>query len=202
MVKKRILAAVLALLVFCSAAVFSGCGVDWNSLFEDLGIDGSQSSDDGQEEVELLPEEGSWHAAVMLSSIKSVPFWQRALLALVAGNVAFEVNLEIDAIGTFSYETNTDALKEKIAESAGTVVGFFIKDVDLSDIIDRAVEAVLPENIMGSADRNCYGAFVKDSEGMLNAVTTKGDLLYFKMYGKKLVQLDKEGETVLTFERP
>ena len=202
MIKKRILAAVLAVLIFSAAALFSACNTDWSSLIENIGNLGNiGSGSEDEEETETLPEAGSWHAEVKLSSIKSIPFWQRALLSIVAGNVAFEVDLELTDHGTFSYETNTDALKEKIADSAGTVAGFFVKNIDLSEIIDRCVEAVLPENILGSADRECYGVFIKGEDGMLTAVNTKGETLYFKLFGKKLVQLDKDGETVLTFER-
>ena len=208
MTKNRIITAVLAVLVLCSALAFSGCGTVINSI-SDLFGNGNQSGQSGEEEIETIPEAGSWHAAVKLSSIKSVPFWQRALLSIVAGNIAFEVDLEIEQTdialypaGTFSYETNTDSLKKKVAESAGTVAGFFLKNVDLTEIIDRAVEGVLPENIMGSADRNCYGVFTKEPGGMINAVNTKGDPLFFKSFGKKLVQLDEEGNSVLTFERP
>ncbi|MBR6427461.1 MAG: hypothetical protein IKS28_06505 [Clostridia bacterium] len=77
MTKNRIIATVLAVLVLCSALAFSGCGTVINSI-SDLFGNGNQSGQSGEEEIETIPEAGSWHAAVKLSSIKSVPFWQRA----------------------------------------------------------------------------------------------------------------------------
>ena len=155
--------------------------------------------------VVVIPETGHWHAEVLFSSSiirEKLPWYARIPLAIVLGNTAFEVDVEIED-GSLAYETNTKALKEAASGTVSIILGFFVKDLDLSMIIDRVAEAVLPETVMGK-ERDCYGTFdeeERDEKDRLVVTTTNGETLYFRAFGKTLVQTDEEGNQVLTFKK-
>lgn len=203
-------AAVLALaLIMTLPLLLSGCRNK-----EENGKPGGQdtvstaaptTADDGQgQSAAAIPEIGNWHAEVLFSSkpiSEVIPLWARLLIATLAGNTAFEIDVEFAGNGTFTYETNTETLKRSAAGSANTLLGFFVKDLDLSRFIDNALNAILPETEVGK-NRDCYGTYERDDDGMLTVTTTDGTILYFREFGEKLVQLDADGNTLLSFSRP
>ncbi|MCR5611636.1 MAG: hypothetical protein K6F68_07420 [Clostridiales bacterium] len=161
-------------------------------------------TDDPNQHAVSIPESGNWHAEALFSGQPirdAIPLWARLLIATLAGNTAFEIDVEFSDDGTFTYETNTETLKKAASGSANTLLGFFVKDLDLSLFIDNALNAILPETAVGK-NRDCYGTYERDEDGMLTVTTTDGTVLYFRAFGKKLVQFDENGELLLTFTRP
>ena len=149
-----------------------------------------------------IPELGKWHAEVLFSDMKdAMPFIPRLLIAIACGNTAFEVDLLISDDGTFAYETNTKALIEGATGTASDIVELFSGGQTLISYIENAIEMILPEVVQGK-DRDCYGVFRKEDDGMLILTKTDGQVLYFKVFGKTLVQMDADGKTILTFKRP
>ena len=210
MFRKRCAALILILVLACSA-LLTGC------KHKPADNSGSTASNPQATEiivyvtpeptvpVVVIPETGHWHAEVLFSSSiirETLPWYARIPLAIVLGNTAFEVDVEIEN-GSLSYETNTEALKEAASGTVSTIIGYFLKDLDLSLLIDRVAEAVLPETVMGK-ERDCYGVFdqeERDEKDRIVVTTTKGETLYFRAFGKTLVQTDEEGNQVLSFKK-
>ena len=212
MYKKRILSAVLLIIALLFA--LSGCKSGGSSVpagnTGNSDYSGGSGGSGGSGAVvptptpePEIPERGTWHAEVLFSSntLREVmPWYARIPIAIFAGNTAFEVDVEISDDGTFSFETNTETLKDSVSGTVSTIVGYFVKEVDLTVFIDNAAAVVLPETVMGK-ERDCFGTFERSDDGMLTVTTTKGDILYFKAFGKRLVQLDADGNHVLVFKK-
>ena len=201
---KRLTVWILTFTILSGAVFFAGCGNKPAEANDPEIVSGGEYAGSGSASAPVIkiPELGKWHAEVLFSSLGDViPFVPRLLIAIACGNTAFEVDVYIKNDGTFSYETNTEALKSGASGTISTIIGFFMKEHDLSQYIDNAIEAILPEIVMGK-NRDCYGTFEKEESGMLLVKTTDGQTLYFRAFGETLVQLDEEGNPVLTFKRP
>ena len=208
MVKKRLISAVMILTALLF--VLAGCTSKPAQTTPDNTESGVVWYTDSNGDLVVLPtptpepqipERGTWHAEVLFSSntLREVmPWYARIPIAIFAGNTAFEVDVEISNDGTFTYETNTEALKDSVSGTVSTIVGYFLKEIDLTVFIDNAAAAVLPETVMGK-ERDCFGTFERSDDGMITVTTTTGELLYFKVFGKKLVQLDADGNHILVF---
>lgn len=72
------------------------------------GCDSNRSKD------EIGMEVGKWHGEVKLSDLSgnSMSEEDKSMLALLAGNIFFDIDVEFCKDGTFSYEVNTDKLEE------------------------------------------------------------------------------------------
>lgn len=156
-------------------------------------------------QVVTIPEAGNWHSEVKLSDLDDeFPFWARLLIAIAAGNTAFEVDVNVANDGTFSFETNTEKMKSEIGDSADTLLGLIPVKVDLAEYlspyIDRALDEIMPITAMGK-DRDCFGTFVREADGTLLVTVTTGETLRFKRFGDLLVQLDENGAQLLKFEK-
>ena len=184
----------MAAILVSLTVLLSGAAAGGTVLLSQAETDRAEAS------AVVLPEGGNWHAEVKLSDMEEIPFWARLLIAVGAGNTAFEVDVEIANDGTFTFESNTDKMKEEIAGSANTLIGLLYDKFDFSLYIDRAIEAILPETVMGE-DRDCFGTFERDVDGALLVTTTEGETLRFRRFGKLLVQLDPEGAEVLKFQK-
>jgi uncharacterized lipoprotein NlpE involved in copper resistance len=209
MINKRVLSLILVFIALLF--VLAGCK---NKPAVTPGTDNGGSGNSGYSGTDVpalptptpepyVPEKGTWHAEVLFSSstLKEVmPWYVRIPIAIFAGNTAFEVDVEISPDGTFSYETNTQALKDSVSGTVSTIINYFVKEFDFSVFIDNAAAAVLPETVMGK-ERDCFGTYERSDDGMFTVTTTTGELLYFKVFGKKLVQLDAEGNHILVFKK-
>ena len=184
--KKPVLYVISVLLV--SALIVTICGCSFGAM---------NKSDDS----DVIPEAGEWKATVKLSDLdEMIPFWARLLLSVVAGNTAFDVDLTLSADGTFSYLTNTETFEKTIADSTNTIIGFLLKNIDLSTIIKNALDGILPENVFGE-DKDCFGDYVKGEDGVITCTTTQDKTIRFKYLGGYLVQLDDNNEQVLKFSK-
>ena len=196
MIKRRITAWLLAVMLLGSLALLGGCKSQDGATTESGETAALIPADPA------IPECGSWHAAMLFSSLDDeLPWYVRIPLGIVLGNTAFEVDVEIAQDGTFTYESNTEALKKSASGLTNTLFGLFLKDVDISMFVDNALDTVLPEVSIGK-DRSCYGTYERLEDGTLIFTTTQNTTLYFKAFGKKLVQMDAEGAVMLSFERP
>ena len=144
------------------------------------------------------PELGKWHAEVKLSEMsETLPDDYQFVLSLIAGSVAFEVDVEFFDDGTFLYIMNADKLKESISDSVSTVAGLFIQE-DVSKFTDGIIEAVIERYLFGS-DSECNGTYVIEG----NTITANADnkVLKFEIKGKHLFQLDSNGELGFRFSK-
>jgi hypothetical protein len=185
MIKKTV--SIIIALCLALSAVASLCGC----VAEAPGQSGTE-----QAVSNAIPEAGIWKATVKLSDLRDqIPFWARLLISIVAGNTAFEVELNISDDGTFSYLTNTETIEKTVTDSANTILGYFLKDLDLSYFIRNAVESILPESVFG-ADRDCFGDYERGEDGVITCTTTQDKTIKFKYFGKYLVQFDSDDEQI------
>ncbi|MBR3642037.1 MAG: hypothetical protein IKN57_00880 [Parasporobacterium sp.] len=167
------------LLLIAAAVLFAGCGTQ-------------------EKKKEPGPETGKWHAEIKISDAAgSMSEEDRLLLSMLAGNIMFEAEAEFSEGGMFSYNMNTDKLKEAISESASTILGFFLS-VDLSLFTDRLIESILQEELK-STQKNISGTYTKSENGMITA--NAGETLYFKINGNILSQLDANGREIMSFTK-
>ncbi|MBQ7670067.1 MAG: hypothetical protein IJS45_05035 [Clostridia bacterium] len=170
---------VLMLAVLFAAALFSGC-----DLFK--------------EEKVIGPEVGAWHAEIKLNDVSgSMSDEDKALMSMLAGNIMFEIDAEFCEDGTFTYVMNTDKLKESLSSSLSTVLGFFM-NYDISLFTDRLIEAAL-QDALQSSKYNYAGTYESFEDNLIMA--SDGDMLYFKVNGKTLIQLDDSGNEVVRFTK-
>ena len=152
----------------------------------------------------LMPKEenseiGNWHGEIKLSDLTdSMAEEYQFLLTLIAGSVAFDVDVSFYEDGTFEYSMNTDDIKDSISSSVSTVAGWFI-DQDISSFTNRVVDAVVEEFLLGS-DTHCSGTYTVVGD----IITANGDdhtVLQFELKDNYLYQLDENGESILRFSK-
>lgn len=141
------------------------------------------------------PEVGKWHAEVNVSDL-NLSAEDRTIVSLLAGNIAYEVDVEFFEDGTYSYVMNMDKFREEIQKSTSTIVGLFF-GFNIDVFIDRLVGLFLDS--CGATERNNYGSYTVDENDVITAVGS--DTQYFKVMGGALQQLDENGQVVLTFSK-
>ncbi len=141
------------------------------------------------------PEVGKWYGHVNISDL-NLSAEDRAIVSLLAGNIAYEMNVEFCEDNTYSYVMNMDKFREEIQKSASTILGFFIS-FNLDLFIDRIVDLVLDS--YGATERSSYGSYTVDEDGLITA--SGSDTQYFKYTSGTLHQLNEEGQIILTFTK-
>lgn len=141
------------------------------------------------------PEVGKWYGSVNISDM-NLSDEDRVFVSLLAGNVAYEMDVEFFEDNTYSYIMNMDKFREEIQKSASTVVGFlFSFNIDL--FIDRIVDLLLDS--YGATTRSSYGSYTIDESGLITAVGS--DTQYFRFSSGTLHQLNEDGQVILTFSK-
>ena len=146
----------------------------------------------GCSKKEVGAEVGKWHAEVKVQDIsQSITESDSMILTMLAGSTLFEIDVEFTKDGTFSYVTNMDKLQDEISKSVSAILGFFI-DFDISLFTDRIVEAAIQ-----NSKQEYHGSYVKSESNLITA--EDGDQLFFKLEGKKLIQIDDAGNEIMEF---
>ena len=146
------------------------------------------------------PEVGKWRAEVKINDLSSsMSDEDKAILAMLAGNIMFEVDVEFAENGTFSYFMNTDELEDSISNSFTTLIGFML-NFDVSLFVDRIVKTVL-QDMFETSTYAFAGEYSTSESELITATDPSGFNIYFKVYGGSLVQLNDDGEKILTFTK-
>ncbi len=146
------------------------------------------------------PEVGKWHAEVKIKDLgSSMSDEDKAILAMLAGNIMFEVDVEFAENGTFSYFMNTDKLESAVSNSFTTILGFML-NFDISLFVDRIVEAVL-QDMIKTSNYAFSGEYATSESELITATDSSGFNIYFKVYGGSLVQVNDNGDKILTFTK-
>lgn len=152
------------------------------------------------EEVKEKPAEiGKWHADYKLSDMDSsgMADEDKALFSMLAGNTVMGIDVEFCEDGSFTYDINTDEIEKAVSKSVSTFTSW-IFDYDISIFTDRLVEAAL-QDVMSSSKNNYLGDYTKSDDGIITAVD--GDKLLFKIKANRLIQIDDNGDEVITFTK-
>ena len=151
-----------------------------------------------QHKKEVGPEVGKWHAEIKLSDISdSMSDEDKTIMAMLAGNIMFEIDAEFGEDNSFTYVMNTDQLQKSVSDSVSTLIGFFF-DFDVSLFTDRIVEAAL-QDALHSSKQDYAGTYTRSESNLITA--TDGETLYFKVNGTSLTQIDEEGNTIIRFSK-
>lgn len=152
------------------------------------------------EEVKEVPAEiGKWHADYKLSDMDSSGMAEedKALFSMLAGNTVMGIDVEFCDDGSFTYDINTDEIESAMSKSISTFTSWFF-DYDISLFTDRLVEAAL-QDVMSSSKNNYLGDYSKSDDGIITAID--GDKLLFKIKANRLIQIDDNGNEVITFTK-
>ena len=141
------------------------------------------------------PEIGSWHAEINMKDL-DLTEEDRLLISLLAGTVAYEVDVTFGEDGAFRYVMNMDRFREGLQQSLSTVVGIFL-GFDINVFLDRLVDLALDS--AGTKNQTETGSYVTDSNGLITAVG--GETLYFTLSGGTLYQTNAQGEPLLAFTK-
>lgn len=157
------------------------------------GCDSNRSKD------EVGPEVGKWHGEVKLSDLSgnSMSEEDKSMLALLAGNIFFDIDVEFCKDGTFSYEVNTDKLEEAFSKSVSTF-SKWILNFDISLFVDRIVESALSE-VMENSNTDMTGEYYTREDGVI--VATDNGTIYFKIMANRLIQIDENGNKFIDFKK-
>ena len=155
----------------------------------------SQNSVDAKDEKQPGPEVGKWHGYVNINDL-NLSTEDRAIISLIAGNIAYEMDVEFCEDDTYSYVMNMDKFREEIQKSASTILGYFIS-FNLDLFVDRIVDLVLDS--YGATARSSYGSYTVDEDGLITAVGS--DTQYFRFTSGTLHQLNEDGQIILTFSK-
>lgn len=179
---KRKLALILAM-ILVSSIVFTACG----------------SSETKKEEETIPVEIGKWHADFSVSDIdeNSMAAEDRAVLAALAGDVVFEIDLEFCKDGTFSYILNTNKLEQEFSKTISTISSLFF-DIDVSLFTDRIVKVAV-KDVMKTAKSEYLGEYEKSENGIITAMDE--EKLLFKVIANQVIQVDENGEKILSFKK-
>lgn len=152
-----------------------------------------------QEAKETPAELGKWHANYKLSDMDSSSMndEDKALFSMLAGNTVMEIDVEFCEDGSFTYDINTDKIEKAVSKSVSTFTSW-IFDYDISVFTDRLVEAALQDVLSGSKN-NYLGDYTKSKDGIITAID--GDKLLFKIKANRLIQIDDNGDEVITFTK-
>ena len=153
----------------------------------------------GEETKEIPAEIGKWHADYKLSDMDSsgMADEDKALFSLLAGNTVMGIDVEFCEDGSFTYDINTDEIENAISKSVSTFTSWFF-DYDISIFTDRLVEAAL-QDVMSGNKNNYLGDYSKSDDGIITAID--GDKLLFKIKANRLIQIDDNGDEVITFTK-
>lgn len=164
--------------LFCS--FFTGCG-------------------DAEPEKKIGPEVGTWHADYKLSDMDSSGMAEedKALFSMLAGNTVIGIDVEFCEDGSFTYDINTDEIENAVSKSISTFSSWFF-DYDISIFTDRLVEAAL-QDVMSGSKNNYLGDYSKSDDEIITAID--GDKLLFKIKANRLIQIDDNGDEVITFTK-
>ena len=141
------------------------------------------------------PEVGKWYGHVNISDL-NLSAEDRAIFSLLAGNIAYEMDVEFCEDNTYSYVMNMYKFREEIQKSASTILGYFI-NFNLDLFVDRIVDLVLDS--YGATERSSYGNYTVAEDGLITAVGS--DTQYFKYTSGTLHQLNEDGQVILTFTK-
>lgn len=177
---KKIRRVLIILLVFAIGVFTTACGNDETAK-------------------EIPAEIGKWHADFKLSDMNSSEMAEedKALFSLLAGNTVMGIDVEFFEDGSFTYDINTEEVEEAFSKSISTFASW-IFDYDISMFIDRLVEAAL-QDVMSGSKNNYLGDYTKSEEGIITAID--GDKMLFKIKANRLIQIDDNGNEVLTFTK-
>lgn len=153
----------------------------------------------GAPKKEAKPEVGKWHADYKLSDMNtdSMSDEDKATFAMLAGNIVMGIDAEFCEDGSFSYTINTDEIEDAISKSINTFTSWIFQ-FDVSIFIDRIVEAAL-QDVMKSSKTDYLGDYTKSDDGLITAVD--GDTLLFRIKANRLIQIDEQGNDVITFTK-
>ena len=148
--------------------------------------------------VNTGPEVGEWHARLKMSDIDigSLSDDEKALISLVTGETALEIDAQFSEDGTFLYQMNSDKLEQSISEKTNTIISLFT-DVDLSYLVNNIV-SLISKQVFTSDKRTYYGKYSSE-KGKITAVDE--DTLYFITENDQLIQLDRDGNVFARFDR-
>ena len=179
---KRRLALILAT-ILVSSIVFTACG----------------SSEAKKEEENIPTEVGKWHGEFSVNDINenSMASEDRAILAALAGDVVFEIDLEFCKDGTFSYILNTDKLEQEFSKTISTLSSLFF-DIDVSLFTDRIVKVAV-KDVMKTSKSEYLGEYEKVENGSITAID--GEKLFFKVIANQVIQVDEKGNKILSFKK-
>lgn len=150
------------------------------------------------EEKTIGPEVGKWHGELSISDLSgSLSDEDRLLLNMIAGDVFYEIDVEFFEDGTFTYNMNTDKLKESVSDSVSTLISFFIS-IDVSLFTDRLVEAAI-KDVLGGTKQFYSGKYTKSETGIITA-TDEINIL-FELDSNLLTQIDSSGNAQLSFTK-
>lgn len=182
MTKRRMIGLILVLVM--TLTLFTGCDA---------------LSGQGGQQAAAAPEVGVWHAEVRLSDLTgSMSDEDRMLMAMLAGNIAFEVDVQFYGDGTFAYLVNTDQLQKALSDTVNTMFGFFFS-YDISLFTDRLLEMAM-KDAMQDVKQSYYGTYTKDANDIITAVDG-GEYIYFRLAVGRLIQIDSAGNEVLVFTK-
>lgn len=144
-------------------------------------------------------EIGKWHADYKLSDMdsSSMADEDKALFSMLAGNTVMGIDVEFCEDGSFTYDINTEEIENAVSKSISTFTSWFL-DYDISIFTDRLVEAAL-QDVMSGSKNNYLGDYSKSEDGIITAVD--GDKLLFKIKANRLIQIDDNGDEVITFTK-
>ena len=171
---------ILSALILVCALTFAGC--NQVGLFQ----------------KEIGPEVGKWHAEIPLSDV-SDPMSEEdeALMSMLIGNVAFEIDAEFGEDNTFTYVMNMDKLREALSDSVSAFAGILV-EFDVSSFTDRLVESIV-QDALDSNKHEYAGTYTRSESNFITA--TDGDTLYFQVNDTSLVQIDEDGNTIAKFSK-
>lgn len=179
---KRKLVLILTMIIL-SSIIFAACG-----------------SNETKKEEETIPVEvGKWHAEFSVSDIdeNSMAVEDRAILAALAGDVVFEIDLEFCKDGTFSYILNTDKLEQEFSKTISTISSLFF-DIDISLFTERIVKVAV-KDVMKTTKSEYLGKYEKSEKGIITAMDE--EKLLFKVIANQVIQVDENGEKILGFKK-
>lgn len=156
-------------------------------------------SNSGGTKKEIPAEIGIWHADYKLSDMDSSGMTDedKALFSMLAGNTVMSIDVEFCEDGSFAYDINTDEIEKAVSKSVSTFTSFFFK-YDISVFTDRLVEAALQDVLNGSKN-NYIGDYSKSEDGIITAIDE--DVLLFKIKANRLIQIDKNGDEIISFSK-
>lgn len=177
---KKIKTVLIFLLVFIIGIFTTACG-------------------NSKKEKEIPAEVGKWHTDLKLSDINSNEMAEEdmALFSLLAGNTVMGIDVEFFEDGSFTYDINTDEIESAFSTSISTFTSW-IFDYDISVFIDRLVESAF-QDVMGGSKNNYLGDYTKSEDGIITAIDE--DKMLFKVKANRLIQIDEDGNEILTFKR-
>ena len=144
------------------------------------------------------PEVGHWHAECRLSDNRSgMSDEDYYLTSMLSGDVVFEVDLYFDSEGEFSYEVDTEKLKESMSASMGAISGLIL-GFDLTPFIDNLMDSAFREAMPGFM-QSMEGTYTKEGD-VITAVTDDGQSLIFHLENRKIVQMNGD-EVFLKFSK-